>query len=117
MGNFLTEDKKDKKEEVLQSEYHSLFKKTVLGKDEKQENGLYKKVPGYNKYRMFIDDFMEFEKGLHKIFNELWDAGEDDKLELRINSNGGKVNEGSQFYSIIKNKFNGRTTTVLDNKG
>ena len=27
------------------------------------------------------------------------------------------VNEGAQFYSIMKNKFKGKTTTVLDNKG
>jgi len=60
---------------------------------------------------------MEFENKLHETYNELWNAKDNDKLELRINSNGGMVNEGGQFYSIIRNKFNGRTTTVLDNKG
>lgn len=60
---------------------------------------------------------MEFEKNLHDIYNELWNAEVNDKLELRINSHGGLVNEGGQFYSIIKNKFNGRCTTVLDNCG
>jgi len=117
MSKLATEEKKDTTEKTLQSEWHTLFKKDVAASDEKQDNGFYKKTPGYTQYRMFVDDFMEFEKGLHGIYNELWDAGDTDKLELRINSNGGMVNEGAQFYSIIKNKFNGRTTTILDNKG
>jgi ATP-dependent protease ClpP protease subunit len=60
---------------------------------------------------------MEFGRELHEIYNELWNATENDKIELRINSRGGFVNEGAQFYSIIKNKFNGRCTTILDNCG
>ena len=117
MVRMADEKKETNDEKTLQSEWHTLFKKTVSAKDEKQDNGLYKKTSGYTQYRMFVDDFMELEKGLHAIYNELWDAGDTDRLELRINSNGGMVNEGAQFYSIIKNKFNGRTTTILDNKG
>ncbi len=60
---------------------------------------------------------MEKERGLHEIFNELWNAKEHDTLELRINSRGGLVNEGSQFYSIINNKFFNKTTTILDSCG
>jgi len=117
MARMADEKKETKNEKTLQSEWHTLFKKNVSAKDEKQDNGLYKKTAGYTQYRMFVDDFMELEKGLHAIYNELWDAGDTDRLELRINSNGGMVNEGAQFWSIIKNKFNGRTTTILDNKG
>ena len=120
------EVKKDS--EKLDSTYHTLFKIKVK-EVEKQyipntsntpknnKTKYYRKIPGYTRYRLFVDNFMEFEKGLHSIYNELWNAGPHDKLELRINSNGGLVNEGCQFYSIIKNKFNGRCTTILDNKG
>ena len=107
-----------KNEKVLNSEHHTMFiedvaenKEALKGKDE------FKITPAHKNYRLFIDDFMEFERGLHGIYNELWNASADDKIEFRINSNGGMVNEGAQFYSIIKNKFNGRTTTILDNKG
>ena len=109
--------KKEDKPDKITSEYHTMFKSEVSSYEESKGNGLYKKIPGYTKYRIFIDDFMELKKGLHDIYNELWDANKNDKLELRVNSNGGMVNEGGQFYSIIKNKFNGRTTTILDNKG
>jgi len=111
------ENKKENNPKVMQSEHHTLFKTQIPNKDEKQDNGLYKKTPGYTRYRIFVDEFSESKKGLHGIYNELWNAGDLDRLELRINSNGGMVNEGGQFYSIIKNKFNGRTTTILDNKG
>ena len=118
MSKLADDKKKDTtNEKTMASEWHTLFKKEMPAKDEKQDNGFYKKTSGYTQYRMFVDDFMEFEKGLHGIYNELWNAGDTDRLELRINSNGGLVNEGAQFYSIIRNKFNGRCTTVLDNKG
>ena len=120
MINTITAERQKKKEDKpdkMTSEYHTMFKSEVSSYEESKDNGLYKKIPGYTKYRIFIDDFMELKKGLHDIYNELWDANESDRLELRVNSDGGMVNEGGQFYSIIKNKFNGRTTTILDNKG
>lgn len=115
----MTDDKKkeNREEKKLNSEWHTLFTTEVKSSEEQDEKGLYKKVPGFTQYRMFVDNFMEFKKGLHGLYNELWNAMDTDKLELRINSNGGMVNEGGQFYSIIKNKFNGRCTTILDNKG
>jgi len=109
--------KKDIKDEKLNSNHHTLFKAKVDVKEIKLANNTYKKEPAHTMFRFFIDSFMEKERGLHEIFNELWNAGENDKLELRINSRGGLVNEGSQFYSIIKNKFAGRTTTILDSCG
>jgi len=109
--------KKDIKDEKLNSNHHTLFKSKIDIKEIKLSNDTYKKEPAHTKYRLFIDSFMEKERGLHEIFNELWNAGENDKLELRINSRGGLVNEGSQFYSVIKNKFYKRTTTILDSCG
>lgn len=109
--------KKDEKDEKLNSSRHTLFKSKVDAKEVKVTSNTYKKNPAHTKFRFFIDSFMEFERGLHEIFNELWNAGEHDTLELRINSRGGLVNEGSQFYSIINNKFKTRTTTILDSCG
>lgn len=101
-------------DDKLNSKHHTLYKKDVAEKEVKASKDTYKKTPKHTAYRMFIAAFHEHERGLHDIFNQLWDAGKHDALELRINSRGGFVNEGSQFYSIIKNKFQGRTTTVLD---
>ena len=94
-------------------------KKTVKVKvqGEKKEQEFVKVTPAYTQYRIFIDSFMEMERGLHEIFNELWDADDKSKIELRINSYGGLLNEGHQFISLINNKFNGRTTTILDSAG
>ena len=118
--NTVEDKKKDEDEDKkMNSERHTLFKTKVQGIDKpyKGMKDVYQRDENYTQYRMFVDDFMEFERGLHEIYNELWNANNKDKLELRINSHGGLVNEGGQFYSIIKNKFNGRCTTVLDNCG
>ncbi len=40
-----------------------------------------------------------------------------DYLELVINSSGGLINEGIQFYNIIQEKFYGRTVADLNNMG
>jgi len=100
----------------LESEYHTLFKKVQKEKYIKKGNK-YKKIEACTKYRIFIDTFGEKEKGLHKIFNELWSSNKNDYLEIRINSRGGYVNEGAQFWNLINNKFNKRCTTYLDNCG
>lgn len=114
---ILTSPKKDEKDEKLNSTHHTMFKNKVPAKEIKIGHNKFIREPEYIQYRIFIDSFMEFERGLHDIFNELWNAKEGSKLELRINSRGGLVNEGSQFYSLIKNKFNGNTTTILDSCG
>lgn len=115
----MSDEKKDNVE-IKNSKYHTLFKDCkpetkelvkVNGKD------LYKIVPPHTNYRMFIDAFGETERGLHEIFNTLWSAGDSDTLELRINSWGGFVKEGQNFFNVIRNKFNGRTTTILDSAG
>jgi len=114
----MTEEKKENK--LLQGEYHSLFQEVV---DEKRETKEIDNkshtviIPKFTKFRFFITSFHDNEKGLHAIFNTLWTASENDTLELRINSHGGSVKEGKQIAHIIKNKFFGRTTTILDSCG
>jgi len=110
-------NRKENKDEKLNSNHHTLFKSRIEIKEIKLNNNTYRKEPAHTKFRLFIDSFMEKERGLHEIFNELWSAEPNDTLELRINSRGGLVNEGSQFYSIIKNKFHNKTTTILDSCG
>jgi len=107
----------DKKE--LSSEQHTLYteviaeKKTLVDK----EKNLYKVIPKHTVYRIFIGRFFELKKGLHTVFNELKQAKKDDKFEIVINSVGGFVNEGMQFFNIINEKFNNSTITYLDNRG
>jgi len=115
--NIEERERKNKTESVIKSQWHSLYKIKVPSKRIYKKNGLFKEKPEYTIYRIFIDDFMEFETGLHAMWNALNEAGPKDRLELRINSHGGMVNEGAQFYNVAKNKFPGRVTTILDNCG
>ena len=110
---------KDDDTKKLSSSHHTMFVEDVSEERNpiKGKKNAYNIKPAHKKYRIFIDSFMEFEKGLHEIFNTLWDADEHDELELRINSWGGIVKEGQNFYNIIENKFPGRTTTILDSAG
>ena len=118
--NTSDDDKKKpeiKKADAISSKWHTLYKIKVPSKRVTKKKGYFKEKPAYTIYRVYIDDFMEFEKGLHALWNELDEAGPTDILELRINSHGGLVNEGAQFYNVAKNKFKGRVTTILDNCG
>ena len=74
-------------------------------------------TPEYKRYVINITDFSEDANGLHKMFNKLREAGENDILELRISSNGGFVNEGIQFHNLINDVFSERCVTVLDPMG
>lgn len=103
----------------LSSEQHTLFSEVINEKKivvNKSKN-LYEIVPKHKKYRLFVGPFFEQKKGLHAVFNELLEAGENDILELRINSRGGFVVEGQQFYNIIQEKFPNRVVAYLDNIG
>ena len=115
MSEKQDDDKKDTGS--LNSKFHSLFKEKV-GETKTQTTikgkSYYEIVDAHTNYRMFVDAFLEHERGLHEMFNVLWNASEQDTLELRISSGGGYILEGQIFYNLIKNKFNGRTTTVLD---
>ena len=103
----------------MNSTHHIMFIEDVPEMKEpyKSEKDVYKITPSHKAYRVFIDSFAEMERGLHEMFNKLWNASNDDTLELRINSWGGIVKEGQNFFNIINNKFKGRTTTILDSAG
>jgi len=103
----------------LSSEQHTLYTETINEKKiavDKEKN-IYEIVPKHKKYRLFIGRFFELKKGLHAVFNELLTAEKNDQLEFRINSRGGFVIEGQQFYNIMQEKFPNRVTAYLDNIG
>jgi len=109
----------DGNKKELSSEQHTLYieiipeKKRVIDK----EKSIYEIIPKHKRYRVYIGRFFELKKGLHSVFNGLRDATNKDYLELMINSGGGLVNEGQQFYNLIQEKFYKRTISYLDNKG
>lgn len=111
---FSTAEKKG-----LDSEYHTLFVEHNAEERIALEDAAhhYLIVPAYKLFRVFISAFSEDKKGLHAVFNELRKADTYDHLELRINSDGGSVTEGQQFFNIILEKFCENTTTFLDNHG
>ena len=102
----------------LSSEQHTLYSE-VIPEQKKvvdKTRRLYEITPKHTRYRIYIGRFFELKKGLHSVFNELKSAKENDILEFIIDSVGGFVNEGMQFYNIIQEKFYGRTVAYLDNK-
>jgi ATP-dependent protease ClpP protease subunit len=111
---FSLEEKKG-----LGSEYHTLFIEDIPEERHPIEDAPHQFyiIPAHKLFRVFISAFSENKKGLHAIFNELRKANPYDRLELRINSDGGLVTEGQQFFNIILEKFGENTTTVLDNHG
>ncbi len=103
----------------LSSEQHTLYSE-VIPEQKKvvdKEKRLFEVSPKHTRYRVYIGRFFELKKGLHSVFNELKSAKEHDVLEFMIDSGGGFVNEGMQFYNIMQEKFHGRTVAYLDNKG
>ena len=109
---------KTKKEE-FSSDRHTLYSREISARNKlvDKEKELYQLVPKHKAYRFYVGIFFELKKGLHAVFNELQNASEKDTLELVINSHGGLVFEGKQFYNIIQEKFYNRTTAYLNNVG
>jgi ATP-dependent protease ClpP protease subunit len=103
----------------LSSEQHTLYSELIAEQKKvvNKEKNLYELTPKHRRYRVYIGRFFELKKGLHSVFNELREAKENDYLEFMINSGGGFVQEGMQFYNIIQEKFYGRTVAYLDNRG
>ncbi len=64
--------------------------------------------------RIFLDDFIHEGSELHDILNTLHDASQNDMLEVRINSSGGFARYGQQFINVMKDKFSGRTITIVE---
>lgn len=103
----------------LSSEQHTLYSEVIAERKRliDKEKKLFEVTPKHTRYRIYIGRFFELKKGLHSVFNELKSAKENDVLEFMIDSGGGFVNEGMQFYNIMQEKFYGRTVAYLDNKG
>lgn len=103
----------------LSSEQHTLYSELIPEhkKVVNKEQHLYEVTPKHKRYRIYIGRFFELKKGLHSVFNELREAKENDYLEFMINSGGGFVHEGMQFFNIIQEKFCGRAVAYLDNRG
>ena len=103
----------------LSSEQHTLYSEVIPEQKKvvNQEKRLFEISPKHTRHRVYIGRFFELKKGLHSVFNELKAAKEHDVLEFMIDSGGGFVNEGMQFYNIMQEKFHGRTVAYLDNKG
>ena len=108
-----------KKPNEISSEQHTLFVRTVPESKRAldRKNNIYQYRPKYKIYTLYIERFKELKRGLHSVFNELRQAGKEDVLEIRINSGGGSVNEGLQFYNLMREKFPKRTHAYLDNHG
>jgi len=74
---------------------------------------IFEQVEGYTLHKLFINDFGEEGKGLHKILDRLQNGEETDQLEFHIASNGGYVSEGIQFYNVINSMYKERSTAFL----
>ena len=109
----------NRKPPEINSEQHTLFIKNIPESSElvDKERGLYKLSPKHKIYTVYIENFREFRRGLHKVFYELRNASKNDILEFRISSGGGFVKEGQQFYNLIEEKFQKRSVAFLDNHG
>jgi len=103
----------------LSSEQHTLYTEIIAEQKRvmDKEKNIYQITPKHKRYRVYIGRFFELKKGLHSVFNELREAKENDYLELMINSGGGIILEGQQFYNLIQEKFHKRTVAYLDNYG
>ncbi len=103
----------------LSSEQHTLYSEIIPEQKKliNKEQNLFEVKHKHMRHRVYIGRFFELKKGLHSVFNELKSAKENDVLEFMIDSGGGFVNEGMQFYNIMQEKFHGRTVAYLDNKG
>ena len=108
-----------KKPNEISSEQHTLFVRTYPESKKliDRKRNLYEIKPKYKVYTLYIERFKELKRGLHSVFNELRLASKNDILELRINSGGGSVDEGIQFYNFMHEKFHKRTVAYLDSHG
>ncbi len=108
-----------KKHNEISSELHTLFVRTVPESKRviDRKKNIYQWRPKFRIFTLYVERFKELKRGLHSVFNELRQANKEDYLEIRINSGGGSVNEGIQFYNLMREKFNGRTCAFLDNHG
>jgi ATP-dependent protease ClpP protease subunit len=65
-------------------------------------------------FRLFLDDIFHDGAQIHELLNSLHNAGDEDTLEVRINSGGGFVKYGQQLINVINGKFSERCITVIE---
>jgi len=90
-------------ENEINADFHSLYTTT--------------QTATMNNYQLYIREFDEQGNGLQRIFNALKLSQDGDTLDIYINSQGGSITEGFQFYNIISNIFPESVITYLDPVG
>jgi len=65
-------------------------------------------------YILFINGFDNQIPDFHDILNDLYNAGPEDELELKIMSSGGLVTECQQIINVMQNKFPKRTIAYIE---
>jgi ATP-dependent protease ClpP protease subunit len=65
-------------------------------------------------YTLYYGDFMHEDSQQDAIIERMRRAEPGARLNLRINSLGGSVNEGIRLYNVIKEKFKHNTTVFID---
>ena len=111
--------------DVIQTRYATLF----IKEDEEVINIPTGEYAGYNgipatlpvqtngktkSYSLYISEFHHDNSSQHTILNALRKADENSTLEIRLDSPGGYCHEGIKLQAIMKEKFDGRTTTYND---
>ena len=69
-----------------------------------------------NHYRLFVDNIVHEGYEIHSILDALHNSTEQDSLEARINSGGGAVKYGQQFINVIRDRFKGRSMTIIESE-
>lgn len=100
--------------ERIESQHHTLFIETNEEETHEMGLGMVQRVPAHKKFTLYIDEFGELEKGLHKILHKLRKAEQQDWLNVRIHSGGGYVTELQTLENVFKEAFFGRVMTHLD---
>lgn len=81
------------------------------------EHKLFEITEKIKHYRLFIAEFCSLEHELDDILNKLYNAGENDTLEVMISSPGGYTDDLMKIENAIRSNFYGRTKTVLNAYG
>lgn len=110
-------------DDFIQSEFHSLIiehkpeEHIPLETDDGIIPDIFQHQEAHSIFKMYLGDFGEEGVGLHEIFDKLNNSKYSDYLELHIDSHGGYVSEGKQFYNIINNKFTPNACAGFLNQG
>lgn len=65
---------------------------------------------------MIMQTFMAGNPHMHMIINQLLSANATDRIAVRINSNGGSIDEGIRLFNVMDQMFFNRITTIIDSK-